>query len=312
MIKNIVEYSHMIGFKEMSLKFTEYMPDSNKPNGILHIVHGMTEHMGRYEELAEELTKYGIMVVGFDLPGHGLNATSDVASFGQNGWSSVITLIRKYNSVYSKKYNNIPVYMMGFSLGSFLVREYINLFGHSIAGAIVMGTGTQPAIILKMVSALVKKEADKIGFDNSSHKIRELSFGQYNKKFAPAKTSFDWLCSDTEEIKKYEEDKLCIKDISAGLFHDMLTSMERTANKEQYQYWNRFKDFDILLISGDNDAVGDNGKGIQKVAAEMKKFVHCEVSMYPGRHDILHEKANGTSKKVIAEIRDWLIERTAN
>jgi alpha-beta hydrolase superfamily lysophospholipase len=311
MIKNVVEYTHTIGFKEMTLKFTEYIPDSKKPNGILHVVHGMTEHMGRYEELAEELTKYGIMVIGFDLPGHGLNATGEVASFGQNGWSSVITLLRKYNSVYGKKYN-IPVYMMGFSLGSFLVREYINLFGHSIAGAIIMGTGTQPAIVLRIISALVHREADKIGFDNSSHTIRNLSFGQYNKKFAPAKTGYDWLCSDAEEIKKYEEDKLCIKDISAGLFHDMLCSMERTGNKEQYAYWNRFKGFEILLISGNEDAVGDNGKGVAKVAAEMKKFVPVEVSMYPGRHDVLHEKSNGTSKKVIAEIRDWLIERTAN
>ena len=81
-----------------------------------------------------------------------------------------------------------------------------------------MGTGQQPALVLSVIMAVVKGEMKKVGHDNTTDLVRNLSFGTYNKKFSPNRTKADWLCSDEVELDKYIADSLCKEDISAGLF----------------------------------------------------------------------------------------------
>ena len=100
-----------------------WSPDS-EPKVILQVTHGMTEYMGRYEKLAEELAAQGVVTAGFDLPGHGRNpGRPDCASFGESGWKQTLADMHAFSRLLKKRYQNLPLVLLGFSLGSFLVRE---------------------------------------------------------------------------------------------------------------------------------------------------------------------------------------------
>lgn len=281
----------------------------NKPRKVLHIIHGMTEHIGRYEKLAEKMTSEGIMVVGFDLRGHGKNdGDKRCASFGENGWQASLEDIHIFYELIKQQYSDLPYYILGFSLGSFLLREYLNIYSYDrIEGAIIMGTGCQPALVLSMIMKIVKKEIHKVGYDQTTPLIQNLSFGQYNKKFKPNRTVSDWLCSDNNQLDDYIRDRLCRQDISAGLFYDLLSSMKRTGHKTAYTYWN--KQMPVLLISGKNDCVGDMTKGIVAVYKLMKKagINHLKMELIENaRHDLLHEEESGAAVKAVSIIKKFI------
>lgn len=283
------------------------------PNGevkcVLQVVHGMTEHIGRYEKLATYLTQEGVAVVGFDLRGHGTKGEGMAcASFGEDGWGATLEDIHQLHLSLKKRFAGAKYYLLGFSLGSFLVREYFSTYEENdFAGAIIMGTGRQPALVLSVIMAIVKGEIKKVGYDNTTGLVRNLSFGTYNKKFSPNRTKADWLCSDEVELDKYITDKLCKEDISAGLFWQLLASMKRTADKNTYQKWN--KNMSVLLISGEDDPVGDAGKGVRLVEKSMKNagLTNVTLKLYPSaRHDILHEEKSGVAGSVYQAIKDML------
>ena len=305
----------------MIQEFYQYKENTNEcqaciwlPNGevkcVLQVVHGMTEHIGRYEKLAKFLTEEGVAVVGFDLRGHGVNGEGmSCASFGEDGWDVTLEDIHPLHRSLKAKYADAKHYLLGFSLGSFLVREYFSLYeNHDFDGTIIMGTGQQPALVLSAIMAIVKGEIKKVGHDNTTDLVRNLSFGTYNKKFSPNRTKADWLCSDEIELNKYIADSLSKEDISAGLFWQLLASMKRTADKNTYQKWN--KNMPVLLLSGEEDPVGDAGKGVRLVEKSMKNagLVKVTMKLYPGsRHDILHEEKSGVANEVFQIIKDMIL-----
>ena len=280
------------------------------PTMVVQITHGMTEHIGRYEELADMLTAYGIAVAGFDLRGHGRNpGDNQCASFGENGWNYVLHDMHLFYLELESKFPNIPHFMLGFSLGSFLLRDYLSLYRDKVDGAIIMGTGHQPGAVLSMLMPVVKREIKAYGFDSSTQKIKKLSFETYNQKFAPNMTSVDWLCSDTAQRVKYRGDPLCRKTISAGLFWQLLDSMKRTGKLSSYRKWN--KQMPVLLLSGQDDPVGDFGKGVQRVRQSMSRagMKHIQLYLVPGaRHDLLHEEKSGGSDEAFDILTNWLFE----
>lgn len=286
----------------VKLAVREYMPHNLKY--ILIVLHGMTEHMGRYEDFATELCDVGIGVVGFDLPGHGASTSfGEAASFGRNNWEYLVDYIPSFVKLIREKYN-CPTYIMGFSLGSFLLREYLSIADSKLDGAIIVGTGVQPNIILRAMECIISKEAEKVGFDNGSDFVDNLSFGQYNKEIKNISTPYDWLCSDKKAIAVYAEDSMCKKRISAGLFLQLLQSMRKTNNPKQYRTWNH--NIPILILSGYDDPVGGKGKGPQSVYDQLNAqgISNVRMEMLPGRHDIFHEYANDTAKRVI----DFVVE----
>lgn len=290
------------GHNGMALPAYAWLPDG-EVKAVLQITHGMTEHMGRYETFAEYLTPQGIAVAGFDLRGHGKNpGDPDVASFGEGGWNASIVDMRLFFELLELRFSGVPHYMLGFSLGSFLLREYLNQYPKGVAGAIIMGTGHQPGWLLSIMMGIVKGQIKKAGFDKTTDLVRQLSFDTYNQKFKPNRTAADWLCADTQELDKYLADPLVRKDISTGLFWELLGSMKRTGHTCAYG------GLPILLISGEDDPVGGSGKGVQTICHRMLKtgMENVTIHLLPGaRHDILHEEFScaEAARKYIA---DWL------
>lgn len=304
------QYFEFIGHKEITLPAVIWQPDQ-EVKAVLQITHGMTEHMGRYETLAADLCRHGIAVAGFDLRGHGKNpGNPEIASFGEGGWDASIEDMHLFFEELQHRFPGIPHYMLGFSLGSFLLREYLSKYPEDVAGAVIAGTGHQPGWLLSIMMGIVKGQFKIAGFDGTTNLIKQLSFGTYNQKFKPNRTEADWLCSDVEGLDQYLADPLVRKNISAGLFRELLGSMKRTGNAESYANWN--KEMPVLLLYGTDDPVGDSGKGVPRLCDLMKKAglqaVDCQ--QFPGaRHDIFHEESFGTAESVRHCIADWLTER---
>ena len=268
----------------------------------------MTEHIGRYEAFAETMIAQGIAVAGYDLRGHGQNpGKPDVASFGENGWEASLEDMHLFFEVLSARFPGVPHDMLGFSLGLFLLREYLGRWSEGVSRAIIMGTGHQPALVLSVIMAIVKGQIKKGGFDKTTGLVRKLSFGTYNQRFKLNRTQSDWLCADTAQLDAFLADPLCRRDISSGLFWQLLGAMKRTGSRAACEDWK--KELPVLLISGQDDPVGDCGKGVQAVkrlldAAGMKEVTLC---LIPGaRHILLNERGSGAADEAIRIIGDFL------
>ena len=305
MIKNEFYYPSVDG--KTQIHAVEWKPET-EIKGVIQIAHGVTEYILRYENFAEFFTQKGFVVVGNDHLGHGQSIAPNGKPmyFGPNGsWNFVVKDIDTCKQMTKKKYPNVPYMILGFSLGSFLVRTYlIDYAQEPLDGAIIMGTGYIPNFKIAIAKMMANKEAKKVGEENTSPVIKSLTFETYNKLFKPNRTAFDWLCSNEEALDEYIKDPLRGEDYSAGLFREMLTGMQYTADLKNIQKMN--KKIPIFLLSGDKDPVGEFGKGVIKTHKIFKKagIEDVEIKLYPNlRHDILHEKCKDT---IYNDIYLWL------
>ena len=283
----------------------EWSPDES-PKAILQIAHGVTEYILRYEEFAEYLTNKGILVVGNDHIGHGSSIAENAKPmyFGpKNSWNFVVKDIETCRKMTKEKYPDVPYVLLGFSLGSFLVRTYLIDYKEPIDAAIIMGTGYIPNFKIAIAKMLANKEAKKVGEENTSPVIKSLTFENYNKLFKPNRTECDWLCSNEEALDEYLKDSLRGESYSAGLFRELLSGMQYTSNLKNIEKMN--KRMPILLLSGDKDPVGDFGKGVIKTFDIFRKagIENVDIKLYQNlRHDILHEKCRNT---IYNDIYEW-------
>lgn len=290
----------------------EWRPEK-EPVGVLQIAHGVTEYILRYEEFAEYLTDKGFIVVGNDHLGHGKSIAEGAKPmyFGPKGsWNWVVKDIKSLKDMAKEKYPDIPYYMLGFSLGSFVLRTFLIDYPGDLDGAILMGTGQMSPIAIKIAKLMANKEAKKAGEENSTPTIHQLTFGTYNKIFAPNRTEYDWLCANEQALDEYIADPQKGGDFSAGLFRELLDGMLYSSSEKRA--WWMDKKLPILLISGDKDPVGDCGKGVRATEKVLRKagVKDISVKMYSGlRHDILHEKEKD---QVYADVYNWLNEKVLN
>lgn len=278
--------------------------------GVIQVVHGITEHIMRYEEFADFFTTRGIAVVGIDLLGHGLSTNNGelVMYFGKGkSWKYVVEDINRCFVHTKEMYPDVPYTLLGFSLGSFLVRTYLIDNPGLVDAAILIGTGYYSPLEIYLAESIVKSETKKYGDDVATDKIRSLTFETYNKKFKPNRTAYDWLCSNEEALDQYTLDPLRGENITVGLFRELLYGMKYTSSKVNINKMSKMKP--VVLLSGDNDSVGNFGKGVEKVYNLYKSCGLSDVSikLYENlRHDILHEKNNAI---IFEDIYNWLITR---
>lgn len=284
-------------------KFPGYLwtPPVN-PAAVILILHGMTEHAGRYEELADFLTSHHYAMAAYDLPGHGRNSTpSDCAAMAPGDWNAAIDGIDSALSQLRGRFS-CPVFLLGFSLGSFLAREYLQRPQPKMDGLILVGTGWQPKWLLKIMKVIVRTQIKKVGFDHNSPLVQKLSFGAYNEKFKPNRTKSDWLCSDETALDRYLSDPLCRSETASGTFYELLCSMERTRTARPNV------PLPVLLLSGDQDPVGNFGKSIAVVQKSLKAAGYpVEIQIFPGaRHMLLNEESGGQAEKARQYLLNWL------
>ncbi len=294
------------GTKIFANKWTK---EDAKPKAVIQIAHGMAEHVLRYEEFAKVLVEEDFIVYGNDHRGHGRTAGSldNIGYFADEyGWDLVTEDMKELTNIIRDENHDIPIFLLGHSMGSFLSRTYIQRYGEEINGVILSGTGGSSGILGDVGIFIAKREIKKNSKRAKSEKLNKLSFGGFNKAFAPNRTEFDWLSRDYISVDKYIEDPLCGDVFTAGFFYDMLIGLKDLNNKQNI---NRTpKNLPILLISGEKDPVGKNTKGVLQVYKSYEKAGIKDIT-YKFYKDARHEILNEINKEEIyTDIINWLNE----
>lgn len=285
-----------------------------KPEGdvkaILQICHGMVEYIDRYDEFAGYLAERGFCVAGHDHLGHGQSVQNEeqLGYFHEShGNRYVVADIHRLRRMIQKEYKDVPYFMLGHSMGSFLLRQYLTLRAEGLAGAIIMGTGYMPYGLLAAGQAVCRSIAAVKGWTYRSEFVNQLGMGGYNKQFEPSDSTKDWITSDEDMRKKYEADPLCSFTFTVNGYYQMFEGMKSLTRKDSM---NRIpKELPVLFVSGAEDPVGANGKGVEKVFHKYEAHGMSDVQMklYPGdRHEILNESDR---EGVYEELYQWLEAR---
>ena len=277
---------------------------------VVQLVHGISEYVGRYDAFARYLNAHGFTVVGHDHLGHGKSVASE-DEYGQfpavDGWQTVNRDVHTLRAWARERYPGLPCCLIGHSMGSFQARTYLINYPGDVDGCILSGTGQEaPALVGfgKLLSGLLCKTA---GPGHVSKTITALSLGAYNKQFSPARTQSDWISRDTGTVDAYVADPLCRFVPTVGMFHAMMEGLQFISDRGNLAKMD--KDTPVLLLSGDNDPVGNNGKGVEKVYGFFKDAGCRDVSMklYAGaRHEILNET---NRDEVYRDMLAWMEER---
>ncbi|SHO53233.1 alpha/beta hydrolase [Anaerocolumna xylanovorans] len=285
-----------------------WKPDENvKVKGIVQFAHGMAETANRYERFAEVLVKEGFIVYANDHRGHGKTA-GDPAKLGyladKDGFDWLVKDIHQLSMIIKQEYPDLPLFLLGHSMGSFAVQRYIMLYGNDLKGAILSGSNGKQGIMLGVARLLAGKEVKKHGRKTASEKMNQMFFGSYNNKFKPNRTEFDWLTRDKEEVDKYVNDPFCGTVFTGGFFYDFTSGLKDVENKENLSLIP--KKLPIFIFSGDKDPVGKYGKGVTKLYNTYKKYGIKDVTLklYPGgRHEMLNEI---NRDEVMKDAVDWI------
>lgn len=271
--------------------------DKSKLRGMIQICHGMTEHMDRYDEFAEYFTQKGYIVFGNDIISHGRSNTTKSFSLYLDDWFDAVRDVNITRDYITHKYPSLPLFIVGFSLGSFIVRSLNNLDCYE--KEILIGTGYQPAFLLHMMRKTISLKFKK-RMSLASDTVKNLAFNSYNKNFKNCPDNY-WLLSDDLAREMYEKDRLVKTDMTPRFFCEFLRGMEYTTKKLK----NPNNSIPTLFIYGKNDPVGNFGKGVKKVFKAYRNHNSLtEIQSVPGTHDVLHN--NGSSKDVFKLIEKYL------
>lgn len=285
----------------------QWLPSSGQPRGVVQIVHGVSEYIDRYTPVARFLNEQGFVVAGDDHLGHGRTA-SGPEEYGffreKDGWHTVSADVRRLRVLMGQKYPDLPYFILGHSMGSFLTRTYLIDWPGTVAGAIISGTGQEPPFLVSAGWHMANTVCRTSGPRTHSKLIEQLCFGSYNKQFAPTRTRADWISRDEAIVDAYIADPLCDFLPTAGMFRDMMEGLQYIARKSNLKKMDPATP--VLFISGDRDPVGQNGKGVEKVAGFFRQAgaEDLTVKLYPeGRHEIMNEL---NRDEVFGDIRSWL------
>ena len=271
----------------------EWKPDK-EVKAVLQICHGMMEYIERYDEFAQFLCEKGYYVVGNDHLGHGksVQAKSEYGFFNEKyGNVCVLGDIHTLRQRTAKKHPDVPYFMLGHSMGSSLLRQYIEMYGNGLAGVVLMGTVEDHSkAALLFGKRLCRIMAAFRGWHYRSKLVDDLAIGGYNKKFKPARTQADWITSDYERLEKYATDPLCTFRFTVNAYYNMFLGMINMQRKESVYMIP--KGLPVLFVSGAEDPVGGFGKGVRKIYEKYRAAGIQDVALrlYTGdRHEILNE-----------------------
>ena len=270
-----------------------WAPEHGAPRAVLQLVHGIAEHIGRYDRFARFMSDHGYLVCAEDHLGHG-NTPENAEDLGytadKDGWVKMTDNVRALHERIAPQYPGIPYFILGHSMGSCLTRSYLIRYPGTVDACALLGTGQQSESVLKAGLAACRLEQIRLGKRGRSKLLQSLCFGAYNSQFKPNRTESDWVCSVDEVVDAYIADPFCQVMPTVTLMRDMLTGIRFNQQAENLAKMD--KTTPVFFLSGDQDPVGSNGKGVR---AAYQSFLdagcgHVRLKLYPGgRHEMLNE-----------------------
>jgi alpha-beta hydrolase superfamily lysophospholipase len=274
---------------------------------VVQVEHGAAEHALRYERLADILNRQGYIVYADDHRGHWMTAgTLDKAgACGPGGWDGMVKDAQQLTAIIKENHPDLPVFLFGHSMGSYMAQQYIQNWGADLAGVILSGTSGL-SVIDPAVIPLAEQAAQGEAINQPSELFAGL-FAGMNAPFEPANTPFDWLSRDEDEVQKYIDDPWCGFPFTNGMALEFINGLANLYNPENEARIP--KDLPVFCISGELDPVGVN-EGVMALVNRYKDELGLsDVSyrIYPGaRHEILNET---NRDEVHDDIVAWLNAR---
>ena len=275
---------------------------------ILQISHGMVEYIVRYDDFAKHLNQQGILVIGNDHLGHGQSVLdeSEFGYFGKEKGSAVVDDLYEVTKYAKKQYGeNIPYFLMGHSMGSFMARRYLMTYGEKITGAIISGTGYKTAPVLAVAFFFTAVTKFFHGERYRSPFMKWLVFHTYNRKIADVKTKNDWLTRDAAVVAAYNENPYCKFSFTVNGYETLFGAIKYIQKQNNWE--ETPKQLPILMIAGEEDPVGSYGKDVKKVYKKYQQMGcnHIELKLY---QDDRHELVNELDREVVyADISQWIL-----
>jgi len=295
------------GMRDIDIFTYKWSPEKEtKIKGVIQIAHGMAEYGARYERAALRLTEAGFIVYASDHRGHGQTAkgVDKLGYLEGDCFNLMVEDMYRLLKIIKNENANLPIFLLGHSMGSFLTQRFICLYGRELNGALLSGSNGSTGIMADIGRIIAKFIMKIYGREQKSTLLDKLTLGGFNKSFKPNKTTFDWLSCDEKEVEKYINDPYCGYIYNAEFYYDLFGGLKLIARKEEI---NKIpKDLPIYIFSGDKDPVGKFGRGVSKLVdaykrAGIKDLVYTLFK--GGRHEMLNEK---NREEVINNLIEWL------
>ena len=274
---------------------------------VLQISHGIAEHIDRYEDFMLFLAENGIVSVGDDHLGHGktYRDNTDKGFFAaKDGWKCVVDDMHSLYQQMKAAYPSVPYVLFGHSMGSFLTRTYMIRYPDDYDLAILSGTGHQDKALVYGGSLIADLLCKTQGATAIGDTLNKIAFGSYLNRIDSPRTQFDWLSRDEQTVDRYIADENCGFTAKNGLYRDMMHGLKFLTNPANIALMNKSKP--VYFMSGEEDPVGDYGKGVERA---YKAFCDagCQdvmIRLYPGgRHEMLNETNRDA---VYQDILSWI------
>lgn len=289
----------------------QWLPDGGIASArtIIHINHGMAEHSARYAPIAERLTRAGAIVYAHDTRGHGRSVLRNelLGHYADtDGWNKVISDVKTVNEHIHQEHPELPLVILGHSMGSFVVRCYVKRHPKTVTAMMLSGSGSHTIADVLKARAGIALEMWRLGPKGRSPLLDQLTFATYNKVFAPNRTTADWLSRDPREVDKYVDDPLCGYLCTNQFWSDLIDGIEEIRLPSSVR--SIPKTMPVLIFSGERDPLSYNDKdhGITRLARmyENAGMQNVAVKLFPnGRHEILNET---NRHDVIDFLIEWL------
>lgn len=291
---------------QTQLFYTLFSPETIPVKATLQIVHGMQEHSARYSEIAEYLANRGFAVLTYDHLGHGKSVKDkkDIGFFQLNHPEErLISDAEKISKHLMDQYPDVPHFILGHSMGSFITRCLLQRASGKFTGAIITGTGGPlPGIdLLRGYLSLANVIAPR-----RRTFLNSVFTSVNNKQFKKDKDFSDtsWLSLNPANRNAFSQDELCGIPFTNNAFYALFNIYKKATVRN----WGQTipKSFPFLFISGQNDPIGDFGKGVTKTVENLKidGFKDVEVEIYPEmRHEILNEEIR---EDILNQIDHWI------
>lgn len=288
-------------------------PHAYTRRGVVQLVHGMAEHIERYDDFARFLASLGYVVFGHDHIGHGKSvvANTELGCMPLEGGKEI--LIEDINRVQQAALrmcgplDGLPRFIFGHSMGSYVTRAYIARYATGLAGAVLCGTGNQPLMMARAGNALCRFVGSLKGADYRSRFVDKLCVGMFSSAITDARTDYDWISTDPAVVDAYIADSLSGFMFSVGGYAtltDLVAEVVTPASAAAVP-----DDLPLLFIAGAEDPVGTRGVDVKKAANLYKNqgVKNVRTIIYPGmRHEILNEPRH---EDVYSDVEAWFVER---
>lgn len=277
------------------------------------LVHGMAEHAARYDGFAARLQAAGFAVLAVDLRGHGQTAllSGERGSFGSGGWVQVQEDILDLARYARAQYPGVPTVLFGHSMGSVFARAAAMTAPELFRALILMGvTVDMPG--RRNVAPLLAGVIAAVTGERPCRLIDRLTFGDFNRAFAPARTEFDWLSADRAEVDAYVADPMCGFVSNASLYQNVASMLLFTLKRKNIARIPR--NMPMLILAGAMDPVAMNGKAVAFLEETWSAAgIPVRGVLIPGgRHEILNDSCREqVTDEILRFLEDALARREA-